>query len=269
MWHCTIAQVLGAPCGDLRTDADVGLGTRESLISRVNPGTGFYKVSTCIYGFAPDSGLQQRVGYYITAMQVYDASFAPPLSPHDACIGGQSHTVTLAELQAMTGHECPDCATHLPHLNTAVREADMQCPLRIAALVAVVDYDTAQLTAFLDPATNAAGAVKLPPAAFRDACTQIPTLEQAFKDTFTTCALRLWRPCECGAQSEAAALVAQPEFAWRVAAWWFVHGAAQLTGPECGDLRLPADEGQGTQSQIVSAQSLGTGFYHVAVCRCV
>ena len=269
-WFVAGAElVLGAPCSDLRLDADVGLGERESLISREHPGTGFYKVSTCIFGFATDAGLPQRVGFYLSARRVFEPTFAPPLSAHDSCSSSASHALTLSELQAMTDHQCTDCAANHGHLVSALALADMQCPLRVAALVAVVDYDTNHFAEFHDLASNRAGGVHLLPAEFRQACVELPTLAQLFADTFTACTLRFWRPCECGSDAEAAALVALPANAWLVAVWWFVHGASVLTGPVCGDLRLAADVGQGSQSQIVSETSTGTGFYHIAVCKYV
>jgi len=53
-------------CEDLRTYADVGLGTQ-------NPVTGYYKISQCIFGSLNDQGLSQRVSYYNTATSVTSA----------------------------------------------------------------------------------------------------------------------------------------------------------------------------------------------------
>ena len=53
-------QTLGDKgCADLRTDSDAGLGDKNEATM-----SGFFKVTTCIYGTIADPGLQQRQGYY-------------------------------------------------------------------------------------------------------------------------------------------------------------------------------------------------------------
>ena len=75
-WFTTGAsQILGHVCGDLRLDADVGLGEWAGWTSWWFPGTGFYRSTACIFGFATDPGVGQRVDYYVQARQFFDPSF--------------------------------------------------------------------------------------------------------------------------------------------------------------------------------------------------
>lgn len=64
-------QVLGEPCGDLRFDADKGLGGSLFETTRESPGEGFQKTTTCIAGFGVDEGRQQRAEYYEVARAAY------------------------------------------------------------------------------------------------------------------------------------------------------------------------------------------------------
>lgn len=75
-WFTTGAsQILRHVCGDLRLDADEGLGEWPGWTSWWFPGTGFYRSTACIFGFATDPGIQQRVRYYVEARQFFEPGF--------------------------------------------------------------------------------------------------------------------------------------------------------------------------------------------------
>lgn len=112
-WFSTGAsQMRGAPCADLRDDADEGIGLRESLISSAFPGTGFYKTASCTYGFSTDPTLDLRVQYYLHAMQIFFPSYAPPPSSHDVCTGLNVIELSTSDIQAMMGGEVSNVAPH-------------------------------------------------------------------------------------------------------------------------------------------------------------
>jgi hypothetical protein len=68
-------QMLGfKECGDLRLDADIGIGT-------LDPATGYYEVSRCIFGSLNDIGLTQRVNYFEAAWNVAKDFKEPNYSP--------------------------------------------------------------------------------------------------------------------------------------------------------------------------------------------
>lgn len=138
----------------------------------------------------------------------------------------------------------------------------MACEYRSAAFLATVRVTSEGLTKLHDTASDYAGAIPIAPAAFRLACTQLPVLASAFASAFPAC----YTPCECGTDAEAAAIIAAPEHAFRVAVWWFAHGSRQVLGDPCADLRLDADVGQGVQSPVLTRQSPGTGVYKLAAC---
>jgi hypothetical protein len=70
-------------CGDLRLNADQGLG--EPGI----PGTGYYEMSRCIFGNGVDPGMQQRLSYYKLAMQALlpnSPTATQPFPPVSRCV---------------------------------------------------------------------------------------------------------------------------------------------------------------------------------------
>ena len=60
---------MGAPCGDLRFDADAGVGHTEGWVSSYYPGSGSYKLSTCYVGIVWDPLREVRTQYYVEARQ--------------------------------------------------------------------------------------------------------------------------------------------------------------------------------------------------------
>lgn len=57
-----------------------------------------------------------------------------------ACSGS---VLTLETLELAMGGSCHRCEEYLPHINTALQEAGMDCPLRIAAFLAEARHETA------------------------------------------------------------------------------------------------------------------------------
>eukprot|EP01029_Cantina_marsupialis_P028800 TRINITY_DN778016_c0_g1_i1.p1 TRINITY_DN778016_c0_g1~~TRINITY_DN778016_c0_g1_i1.p1 ORF type:complete len:311 (-),score=103.95 TRINITY_DN778016_c0_g1_i1:501-1433(-) len=136
------------------------------------------------------------------------------------------------------------CDGFVSPVNTALSKYNLDCPKREAAFLAQIRHETAGFTSFIQTADDGAGAIHMLPANFRYACRKIPEIEEAFKTRFTTCTKA--DSCECGEDSEAAQLIAEPDFAFLTAAWWFDSGSAELLGKtECADLGSDADIGLG------------------------
>ena len=75
--------------------------------------TGFYLVSHCIFGFNPDSGLYQRVGYYNNALNVFGADSPPSVklvAPAHTRLGLPTTSSTLG-LSAVLTESLPAFAT--------------------------------------------------------------------------------------------------------------------------------------------------------------
>lgn len=60
---------------------------------------------------------------------------------HAAC-ARKAVTLDVASLNAITEDHCDDCATRLPHINTALKEGYMACPLRLSAFIAQARHAT-------------------------------------------------------------------------------------------------------------------------------
>jgi len=114
----------------------------------------------------------------------------------------------------------------------------MACPLRACAFIAQARHATDGFLS-LKASNNAAGAIHLQPFNFKLACEQIPELNTKFMTQFGTC------DPGTGKNSEMANIIAQPEFAFRVAVWWFIKGSRQMLNEVCGDLRFDSDCGLG------------------------
>lgn len=115
----------------------------------------------------------------------------------------------------------------------------MACPLRLSAFIAQARHATDGFKFLKSQASNGAGAIHLQPSNFRLACLQVPELKVAFVAAFGSCDI------SSSQHSAAANIVARPEYAFRVAVWWFRTGSNQLLGDPCGDLRFDADYGLG------------------------
>ena len=177
-------------------------------------------------------------------------------------------TVTLEQMVASMGGTCANCAAYHASMLTALEEAGMLTPLRVANFLAQVRHETAGLSILYQPLDNGAGALHMLPFNFRYACEDVPGLRQAFADAFPACAASRSTPCGCGSDVEAGRIVQRQEFAFRTATWWYTMGAAKLMGRPCGDLRPDADAGLGTPpaSGVASRQDPGTGYYKTSAC---
>lgn len=225
-----IAEDVGAPCTDLRTPADAGGGWSNPVPSRTYPGTAFHAVAECSARYSTsDALLSARVAAYVTARQLLDAAFAMPAQPHAACIAATA-SVTAEALEFVMGdsEDCPACSTHLAHINAALVEAGMNCPLRAAAYLAHVRTSTTSLTELSRESDNAAGAILLPPGMQRLACAAIPALASSMATNFPSCGTVSSDPCACGTDAQVAAIVKEPWFAHRIAAWFLSAGAEQV-----------------------------------------
>lgn len=171
---------------------------------------------------------------------------------------GAGGILTHSQLQQIMGTS-RDLTSFLPYIQTALNQYDMKTPLRIAAFLAQVRHETAGLTSFYQPADNGAGAIHMLPANFRIACAGIPSLRQAFANTFSSCASS--DKCSCGTDVAAGQVVSQNAYSFLTGAWWFVQGSKEIMGwTSCGDLRVNADQGLG------SPGSPGTGYYEISRC---
>jgi len=83
---------------------------------------------------------------------------------------------------------------------------------------------------------------------FRHACRADASLQAAFSSAFSSDASCTGDVCDCGSDGAAAVIVQQPQFAVSTAIWWMTHGAAQLMGSDCNDMRGDTDEGYGESS---------------------
>lgn len=157
---------------------------------------------------------------------------------------------------------CADCSQFFSEATTAMTAAGLMCPLRASAFLSAVQRDTAALTTFHRGADAHAGALLASPASIRDTCARLPAMQTAFAsaDFAAVCATNVSAPCSCGTDAEAATLAAQPEFAFHVAARWFVAGNGAEEGGSCGDHRLAADVGKGAATPTL------TGLYATVAC---
>lgn len=181
----------------------------------------------------------------------------------DADCQAESLTLTVEQLTQAMGGDCSHCATMLPHVQTALAEAGMDCPLRTADFLAAVRHETAKMTQFTNPTDNGAGALHVIPQNFRYACRELPWLESAFSTAFSSCSFT--DKCACGTDAQAASVLATPENAFRIATWWYSRGSAELMGRPCGDLRLEQDIGVGNAG-TVTRTSPGSGYHKIAAC---
>lgn len=266
------AELLGGSCGDLRLDMDEGVGLREPWLTSMSVGTGYHKVSACIFGFQKDAGLTQRLEFYSVALRtLVDPSFELPPDPHVGCETAAFDLTADVLAEAMGGRTaCPTCDSMLPYIQQALTASGMNCPLRTAAFLGQVRYATTSLQSLtsIAPAadTNAAGALALLPTEYRRACEQVPSLRAAFYADFWNCETRETNPCQCGTDAEAGTILQRPANAFVSAAWYFAFGSEDLVGDPCVDLRLDADVGLGANTPSVTRISPGTGYYKVSTC---
>ena len=150
---------------------------------------------------------------------------------------------------ALMGGDCANCNSYRPHFNAALTAAQMSCPDSIAAFAALARHDTNALSVMSTGTT--AGAVHMPPPQWREACRAITVLSDSFKVSFPSCGTVDSDPCACGSDTAGAAIVGRPEFAFRVAAEWFMTVAASAEGAPCGDLREDAEVGAGTRGVLM------------------
>ena len=253
-------------CGDLRLLADAGEGVQEAVPSPTYPGTGFHRVTGCASSFAAGfaAAVPTQVANYQTVRRIFVPGFTAAANPHAACTAAAS-ALTEANLNTIMGAGCGNCGSHLAHINAALTEAGAACPLRAAAVLSAIRHDVAPLASLSRGSDDAAGAVLLQPTQFRTACAAIPALATAFATAFPSCGTKDSTPCQCGTNAEAAAVVARPEHAYRVAVWWVVHGAAADRGAPCIDGRTFADAGKGAAGSGSQA-SPGTGFHATVTC---
>lgn len=74
------AAIMGNACVDLLAAADVGIGVPAPSPSDREGATGFHLVSKCIFGFAADAGMAQRLQYYNHAVEVLQVPSRPGVS---------------------------------------------------------------------------------------------------------------------------------------------------------------------------------------------
>ena len=67
--------------------------------------------------------------------------------------------LVVPQLQALMQNDCFDCATYLPHLNTALQEGNMLCPLRVTAFLAQSRHETDGFLQMYQPVDDGAGAL--------------------------------------------------------------------------------------------------------------
>ena len=166
---------------------------------------------------------------------------------HAAC-ARKAVTLTVASLNSIMEDSCENCGSYVGHINTALKEGYMACPLRLSAFIAQARHATDGFKYLKSQASNGAGAIHLQPSNFRLACLQVPELKTAFVAAFGSCDI------SSSQHSAAANIVARPEYAFRVAVWWFRTGSSQLLGDPCGDLRFDADYGLGTSYACAGAR---------------
>ncbi|KAL9644562.1 hypothetical protein ABK040_009426 [Willaertia magna] len=170
------------------------------------------------------------------------------------------YTVTECDIYNIMGQQSPLGRSDITEAIVDTLETyDLNCsPKRIAAFLAQVRHETANLQTFYQPIDGGAGAIHMIPANYRIACKQLPALEAAFREKFGENCDKS-NVCDCGSNSEAAEIVGQPQFAFLTAGWWFKTGSKQLLGSPCGDLRTDADIGLGSQDPL-------TGYYKISRC---
>lgn len=82
--------------------------------------------------------------------------------------------MSLVDLQAMVGEDCPACEEALPYIIEAAADFELLCPARMAAFVVFMARASSKFTEFLhiDGISGAvtASAMLLPPASFRFGC---------------------------------------------------------------------------------------------------
>ena len=166
------------------------------------------------------------------------------------------------------------CESVLAELNTQLHDAYMDCPLRLAAFLAVrggrgaviyrgryadtlccacpyravrqqVRHETAALTQLHQPADNGAGVIHMLPYNFRYACEGSPPLQDVFATQFSDRVCSGTTKCQCGSDYEAGTIIREPKWSVLTGVWWITHGAQALIGDECNSLRADMDVGVG------------------------
>jgi len=168
----------------------------------------------------------------------------------------ETHFVTHQELQQIMGTS-QSLSKFVQPLNKMLKDNDLDCPLRIAAFLAQVRYETDGLKIFLD--TDGAGAFHMIPSDIRIACYELPEVKATFAQTYKNCTQD--SPCDCGQDNEIVHVLQDPKYAFETAAWLFIRGATAIRGSKCSNLTGAADEGLGN-----SAGEVMSGFHHITRC---
>jgi len=167
-----------------------------------------------------------------------------------------SHFVTHHELQLIMDAK-RSLSKFVQPLNQMLKENHLDCPLRIAAFLSLVRYETDGLQLFSDE--DGSGAFHMLPSDIRVACQNLPDFKAAFSLRYTNCTED--NPCNCGTADEMGEVLDDPKFAFQTAAWLFSTGAELLRGSQCKNLIDAADQGLGTFDGDIK-----TGFHHITRC---
>jgi len=167
----------------------------------------------------------------------------------------ESHFVTHQELKEIMETE-ESLAKFVQPLNQMLKDNNLDCPLRIAAFLSQVRYETNGLKIFSN--ADGSGAFHMNPNDIRVACADNPEVKSSFSHKYADCAED--DPCRCGKAEEIGDVLQDPKYAFQTAAWLFSRGASILRGSQCANLSKAADLGLGSEGDVKS------GFHHITRC---
>ncbi|KAI9150981.1 hypothetical protein H9P43_009596 [Blastocladiella emersonii ATCC 22665] len=135
-WFTTGAgNVLGfAGCGDLRRNADQGLGGPAAMVDGGGGApSGLYGISPCIFGTSTDPGWSQRLQYYMEALAVAERLVPDPLPLTDA-VASDPGTTTVTRSKSGT----TDPSTATASSSAGLTDPAMGLVVALVAAVALV-----------------------------------------------------------------------------------------------------------------------------------
>ncbi|KAJ3366105.1 hypothetical protein GGF31_008172 [Allomyces arbusculus] len=154
-----------------------------------------------------------------TSMTTVNATVAGPSAP---TVPDDSGTC-MAPLSAFTSVFDAN-EDHFPLIAGAAGEYGLCTPARFAVFIGQIAHETARLTVFQQPADGGAGAIHMIPANWPYA---FAGLNLPFSATDSAANL---------------ATMLDPKVMYRMAAWWFVDGAATIMGRRCAGMATWADQ---------------------------
>ncbi|KNE68109.1 hypothetical protein AMAG_13280 [Allomyces macrogynus ATCC 38327] len=158
----------------------------------------------------------ERMATGMTAVNATVAGPAAPTIPDDSgsCIAPLSAFTSVFDANE----------DHFPMIAGAAGEQGMCTDARLATLLGHIAHETARLTVFQQPADGGAGAIHMIPANW----------------PYAFAGLKL--PFSATDHAANLAMMLDPKIMYRMAAWWFAKGAAEIMGRRCTGMATWADQ---------------------------